>query len=122
MNDLIELNALRALCDVLDEYPDTLRLILPHDYARVADLVGADVKSASVLIVVTADDHHALRRLLATITAAGLQYQSIDIRNVRESLRLLVRSERSAQLLIRIGAPGNVERKAAQRFAFRFTG
>jgi len=105
MNDLIELNTLRALCDVLDEYPDALRLVLPHDYPRIADLVGADVGSASVLIVVTAGDHHALRQLLTTITASGLQYRSIDIRNVRESLRLLVRSERSARLLIGVFQP-----------------
>ena len=95
----LEPEALGALCDVLDEYPDTLRLILPHDYERVADLVhiGPD---ASALIVATADADEALQHL----AAAGLRYEAIPIDGMRESMRLLVRSERPAQYLIRVAA------------------
>ena len=90
--------ALDALCDVLDEYPDTLRLILPHDYERVADLVH--IGNASALIVATADADEALKHL----AAAGLRYEAIPIDSMRESMRLLVRSERPAQYLIRVAA------------------
>ena len=97
--ELLEPDALGALCDVLDEYPDTLRLILPHDYERVADLVHCP-ESSSILLVATADADEALNHL----AAAGLRYEAIPIDGACESMRLLVRSDRPAQLLIRVAA------------------
>jgi hypothetical protein len=40
-DDPLEPEALRKICDYIDRHPDTLRLLLPRDKGRIADLIAA---------------------------------------------------------------------------------
>lgn len=72
-------------------------------------------RSASMLLVVTADDDRVslleagevLEILLLTVTASGLQYSflnaAVEIEEERDHLRLLAGSTRAPQILLRIG-------------------
>jgi hypothetical protein len=73
-------------------------------------------RSASMLVVLTADDDRvslvkageALEILLLTITAAGLQYSflnaAVEVEESRERLRMLIGSTHPPQVLMRIGS------------------
>jgi hypothetical protein len=181
----LEPAALRAVCDVVDANPATLRLILPRDTARVADFLESaertlmerpayreelaacvgpnalpaealgmprvfagiapwlmrnfdsgetqarhDMKltrSASMLLVVTADDDRvallqageALERLLLTITACGLQYSflnaAVEVDETRARLQMLAGGSRLPQVLLRIGAAAVPAHPTARR-------
>lgn len=122
--------AMQAICDVVDASSDTLRLILPRDTERVAELVPRRdarlTRSASMLLLVTSEDDQeslvkageTLELLLLTITRCGLQYSSlsapVEIDESREQLRLLIGSTRNPQLLLRIGSAA-VSAKPTQR-------
>ena len=69
------------VCDIVDAYPDTLRLILPRDKHRVAELVddAEGVEHASALLSVQPGE--ALDRLESIVTAAGLHYSLLNLRS-----------------------------------------
>lgn len=75
--EAIEPSTVGKLCDVIDEHPKTLRLVLPRDQHRVAESIDAHdrelVEQANAVIFVS-DDDDGLDQLLATINDAGLRY------------------------------------------------
>lgn len=83
--------------------------------------------SASELLIVCADDDRvsllqageALEHLLLTITGAGLQYsflnQAIEVKSLRERVKMLADSKIPAQLLIRIGTALPVDQMTPRR-------
>ena len=82
-------------------------------------------RSASMLLLVTADDDQAsllqageiLERLLLTVTASGLQYSFLNaaVEETRERLRMLVDHARPPQLLVRIGSTASVAQPTPRR-------
>jgi len=83
--------------------------------------------SASELVIVCANDDRvsllqageALEHLLLTITDAGLQYsflnQAIEVKSLRERVKMLADSKTPAQLLIRIGTALPVDQMTPRR-------
>lgn len=84
-------------------------------------------RSASLLLVVTADDDRVsllkagevLEVLLLTITATGLQYSflnaAVEVEESRDHLRMLVGSKHPAQVLLRIGSSATAAQPTPRR-------
>jgi hypothetical protein len=122
----IDPQPLSDLCDLLDAHAGALRLVLPRDWRRVAEMAhGANPAShASMFVVVTAtDDAVALlkagelaERLLLTVTLAGLEYsflnEVVDDGASRDALRALIHSPSPPQMLLLIGHVDHQQRSA----------
>jgi len=113
----IDPQPLSDVCDLLDAHGAALRLVLPRDWQRVAEMAAGNdsVAHASMLVVVTAaDDAVALlkagelaERLLLTVTLADLEYsflnEVVDDGASRDALRALIHSPSPPQMLLVIG-------------------
>ena len=131
----IEPDHLEPLCDLIERFPDTLRLFLPRNNAQVAEMIeegdrrqlASPAFRAAALLLVTADDDRialirageVLELLLLTITESGLAYSFLDqpagVEALRERIRALAGADRPAQLLIRIGHAQPVDEAMPRR-------